>query len=597
MKYKDIIKSVKCKGKTSINLEKIYPIKPIDLEEVKITYLIDDEEQSLFFESFYANKIIITTKKEVVIDICLGKGYLTEKADNWTNLFITDDLWQGGDGIFSFNIETGEDKFDQENIAKTLFVFGDTFVGNYDRLTEKRYMPQLMPNNTLAYLENNKVDFRINRGELGQVLAYYNMKEEDKYQGYLPKNLVSYNCLAPVKPYLSSYYPKSLEITFDLSTKRKITHIEIENYFDEDSPELSKRGLKEITLFGSNDNTNWEKIDEFKLRKANKDNLVQALKINKTYRHFKILVNPINGLGNYNDQSFQEGLFGFNKIRFYNEKDYYKDILANANSILIKEAEHAWIWLQDGVVIGNNLYFLPLNIASDHTQVEGMQFKVLGVSMFKTPIINQEIVPEKSIQKKAPVFAKDKTSTYFYGAGIFANTIQAKALNPDGYIYIYGYKTTNFLRELIVSRVKEDRFEYFDDWEYFDGVGYSKNILDSKPLLPHVSCEMSVSEILEGRFKGKYIAVFTYDVNTKYVSFAISDSLTGPFSKPQKIYITPEQSIFKSTTYTYNAKAHPNMSKSKRILVSYNTNTYNFDHNMSNRLIYGPRFIYLNEIE
>lgn len=597
MKYKDIIKSVKCKGKTSINLDKIYPIKPIDLEGVKITYLIDDEEQSLFFESFYANKIIVDTKKETLVNITLGKGYLTEKADKWTNLFITDGLWQGGDGIFSFNMENGEDKFDQDKIAKTLFVFGDTFVGNYDHLTEKRYMPQLMPNNTLAYLENNKVDFRINRGELGQVLAYYNMKEEDKYQGYLPQNLVSYNCLTPVKPYLSSYYPKSLEITFDLSRKRKITHIEIENYFDLDSPELSKRGLKEITLLGSNDNTNWEKIDDFKLTKANKDNLVQTLKINKAYRHFKIMVNPINGLGNHNDQSFQEGLFGFNKIRFYNEKDYYKDILANANSILIKEAEHAWIWLQDGVVIGNNLYFLPLNIASDHTQVEGMQFKVLGVSMFKTPIINQEIVPEKSIQKKAPIFAKVNESTYFYGAGIFANTIQAKTLNPDGYIYIYGYKTTNFLRELIVARVKEDQFEYFDDWEYFAGDGFSKNILESKPLLSHVSCELSVSEILEGRFKGKYIAVFTYDVNTKYVSFAISDSLTGPFSKPQKIYITPEQDIFKSTTYTYNAKAHPNLSKSKRILVSYNTNTYNFDHNMSNRLIYGPRFIYLNEIE
>ncbi len=597
MKYNQLIKSISCDKLTTINLEKIYPIKPIDIKECDVTYLINNEEQTIFFDSYYANKIIVNPKDTVTVDIRLGKGYLTEKADEWTNKFITDGFWQGGDGIFSFNMSSGKDSFDQGKIAKTLFVFGDTFVGNFDHVTNKRYLPQLMPNNTLAYLNNGEVEFKINRGKLGNIIAYYNMKEEDKYQGYLPKNLVSYNCLSPLKPYLSSYNPKSLEITFDLFVKRSVTKIEIENYFDIDSPLLSKRGLKEITLLGSNDESSWEKIGDFLLNKASKGNLTQIIEVNVKYRYFKIEVNPINGTGNYNDKEFQEGLFGLNKIRFYNNLDYYKDILAKANSVLTKEKEHAWIWLQDGVVIGKNLYFLPLNIASDYTQVEGMQFKVLGVSMFKTPIINQAIVPAKSIQKKAPIFAKDKTSTYFYGAGIFANTLQAKALNPDGYIYIYGYKTTGFLRELIVARVKEDKFEYFDDWEYFNGTGYSKNILDSKPLLPHVSCELSVSEILEGRFKGKFIAVFTYDVNTEFVSFAISDSLTGPFSKPQKIYITPEQSIFKSTTYTYNAKAHPNLSKSKRILVSYNTNTYNYEHNMSNRLIYGPRFIYLNEIE
>jgi hypothetical protein len=104
---------------------------------------------------------------------------------------------------------------------------------------------------------------------------------------------------------------------------------------------------------------------------------------------------------------------------------------------------------------------------------------------------------------------------------------------------------------------------------------------------------MSVSQLLDGQFKDKYIAVFTYDTNTPYVAFAIGETPYGPFTDPQKIYHTPEQALYKSTTYTYNAKAHPHLSQSTNILVTYNTNTYNFEHNMSNNLIYRPRFIRL----
>jgi len=40
-------------------------------------------------------------------------------------------------------------------------------------------------------------------------------------------------------------------------------------------------------------------------------------------------------------------------------------------------------------------------------------------------------------------------------------------------------------------------------------------------------------------------------------------------------------------------KAHPHLSKSEEILVSYNTNTYSYAHNMSDYRIYRPRFIRL----
>jgi hypothetical protein len=597
MKFGDLIRSVSFNKETVVELDKIYPIKPIDESKYEVKYLIKDEEQSLLMGSYYANKLIVKSKEEKTLDILLGSGYSTELASEWRDLFVTDDIWQGGDGLFTFNVESGNDQFDQPIAAKTLMVFGDTFVGRYDKETQKRLQPHLMPNNSIAYFDEGKLEFRLNRGESGDIKAFYDMREDLDFKGPIARNLVTYDLNSKHIGYLSAYNPNSIELVFDLYKQRYITNISFFNYFSPESNELAKRGFKDIKIFGSNDSKEWEKISEVSLAMANSIEANENIEIMKSYRYFKVECNPTNGIGNYNDNKYQEGLFGLNKVEFYEGERQFKDVDIFTNTFLHHERENAWIWLQDGVVINENLYFLPLTVTGDQTQPEGLQFKVLGVSLFKTPIENGEINTSKTFQKLSPLYVVNDESTYFYGAGIMANTKQAGAVNPDGYIYVYGYKTTMGLRELIVAKVKAEEFENFDEWMFFDGKGYSYDIFDSAPILGHISCEMSVSPILKGKNKGKYIAVFTYDVNTEFVSFAISDSPSGPFTKPQKVYRTLEKDTYKSTTYTYNAKAHPHLSDSTRILVSYNTNTYDFDHNMSHRLIYGPRFVYLNEIE
>lgn len=597
MKQGDLLKKVLLNKETLIELDQVYPIQPLDPDVYKVQYLIDDQEQTLFEGVYYVNRLIVSSKEETQVSVFLAHGYFAEKADQWTEKFICDGIWQGGDGIFSFNVEDGQDCFDQLKVKKTLFVFGDSFIGRFDKKTQKRLQPHLMPNNTLAYLDNGHIDFKIDRGPLGNVKAFYELPKRYDIKGAIARNLVTYYPQKDLEGFLSAYKPKeTIELVFDLYDKREITRVEIENYYSFESDELAKRGMKFISLYGANDLSEWVKIKDIELRKSKEMNDYQVFNTPSFYRYYKISCKAVNGLGNHNDETFDEGLFGLNKIKFYGDHQYYKDIEVTSNSVVGTESEHGWLWLQDGVVIGDYLYNLPLIVGPDSTQPEGLQFKVMGVNMFKTPIYNQSIEPKSSISKFAPVFAYDKGSSYFYGAGIMENTISAGQLNPDGYIYIYGYKTTYGLREMIVARVKEERFEYFDDWEYFGGNGFSKDILDSFPILEHISCEMSVSEIKTGKNKGRFIAVFSYDVDSPYVAFALGDSPVGPFTKAQKIYHTPEQAIFKSTTYTYNAKAHPHLSMSRKILVSYNTNTYNFDHNMSNRLIYKPRFIYLNEI-
>ena len=303
--------------------------------------------------------------------------------------------------------------------------------------------------------------------------------------------------------YLSAYDPKAIELIFDLHMERYVSHIDFYNYFNEQSKELAKRGMKDIEIFGSNDKNDWKKICEPSLEMALSVDFKQQVQISSSYRYFKLVCITENGIGNHNDKEYQEGLFGLNKVKFYNKDRLYRDVFVTANSVMQQEREHAWIWLQDGVVIDDNLYFVPLVITGDQTQPEGLQFKVLGIASFKTPIVDGEIKPELSTHKLAPISAYDKESAYFYGAGMMSNTKQAGAANPDGYVYVYGYKTTWGLRQLIVARVKAEDFELFDEWQYFNGKEFVYDILQSKPILDHISCEMSVSPILKGETKGK----------------------------------------------------------------------------------------------
>jgi len=593
MKKGDIIQSVKLtKGKNEIKLDKIYPIEDFrSSNHSKVLYMVDDEVMKE--DVFYANHLIIEAYKSEELTLRVGTGYIAIEDHEMSDKFLRYHQWSGGDGIYSFNLEDGKDGFDQEKQKKTLFVFGDTFVGTSDHTTHRRYQPHLMPNNSLGIMENGQVEFKVNWQKDGRVAGFYKMDPRFDDAGTVVTNLTYYDRHVKNIGYLSGYNPESLELIFDLYKPRYVSHIEFYNYFSEEGELLSKRGFKAFKILGSNDGVDYTLIRGVILERAKKMGDFEKVDINAKYRYYKFQVPTSRGIGNHNDETFTEGLYGLNLVKFYDHDQQYRDIYATSHSVLLKDPEHSWIWLQDGAIINHHLYFLPMVINSDPSQPEGLQFRVVGVALFKTPIKNHMIDYEHATMKMAPLLLDKQPSQFLYGGAILSNTVEAGAKDPDGYIYIYGYKTTMGFRELIAARVKPEDFEHFDDWRYFNGDSWVTDPMDAKPLLPHISCEMSVSQLLHGQNKDKYIAVFTYDTNTPHVAFAIGDSPVGPFGEPQKIYHTPEQAIFKSTTYTYNAKAHPHLSSSTNILVSYNTNTYNFEHNMSNNLIYRARFIRL----
>ncbi|MEO6820869.1 MAG: DUF4185 domain-containing protein, partial [Ginsengibacter sp.] len=126
-------------------------------------------------------------------------------------------------------------------------------------------------------------------------------------------------------------------------------------------------------------------------------------------------------------------------------------------------------------------------------------------------------------------------------------------------------------KELLVSRVKADSFERFDQYRFWDGNAWNKDMNSASPLTTSISNEMSVSFMEDGRV----MAVYQLGGNTPDIVMQVGKTPWGPFQPAKKIWETPE--IYEGLDfYTYNAKAHPHLSKPGELLISYNVNSFNF---------------------
>ena len=137
-----------------------------------------------------------------------------------------------------------------------------------------------------------------------------------------------------------------------------------------------------------------------------------------------------------------------------------------------------------------------------------------------------------------------------FGSAVFENTVSSKAINPDGYLYIYGYMDRNNdenRRSLVVVRPKEERAEDFSQYSYWDSTSFVSDITKCSPLTERgsVSCEMSVTEINDetSPFYGKYVLTHQDNTIVKDVCLRISDSPFSPFGEKKIIYHAEETSF------------------------------------------------------
>ncbi len=249
-------------------------------------------------------------------------------------------------------------------------------------------------------------------------------------------------------------------------------------------------------------------------------------------------------------------------------------------------------WLFDCFYLKGSIYVFGFN------QVD---WKPSQIDMLRIPVKDgQPDFSAFSRKRRVPgMMTLTADKHYDFGMGILNNTAGAGVPDPDGYIYFYGYidNLNAFSRkDLIVSRIAEADFPDFSKLTYYDGEGWGSDPTASAALIENVSCEMSVTPITGGPYKGKYIAVYTQGVQTAHMMYAIGDSPVGPFSEPVEFYTAPESGAAakggNGTLYTYNAKAHPHLSTDGRLLVSYNVNdNYGL---AAHTYDYHPRFLWLD---
>lgn len=251
-------------------------------------------------------------------------------------------------------------------------------------------------------------------------------------------------------------------------------------------------------------------------------------------------------------------------------------------------------WLFDCFVVGSKVYALAFS---------QQDWKPAQIDLISIPISAEgepQFAKYKRTRNVKPLLKKLPNFDYAYGMGVLSNTQSAGAPDPDGYIYIYGYRD-NFAafsqKDLIVSRIHEEDFPDFSKLRYWNGSDWCEDIEQSAILIERVSCEVSVTPVTVGPYKGKYIAVYNQDVQSNRIMYAIGDSPVGPFDESVQCYTIPEtdQPAAGGTgkLYTYNAKAHPHISPAGTLLISYNVNV-NGAPMAQNTADYRPRFLSLD---
>lgn len=249
-------------------------------------------------------------------------------------------------------------------------------------------------------------------------------------------------------------------------------------------------------------------------------------------------------------------------------------------------------WMFDCFTVGDAVYVLAFTQS---------QWKPVQIDLIKLPIVDGEVdyahfERTKNIENLLKI---TDNAHYDFGMGVLNNTEAAGAMDPDGYLYFYGYKDNinEFSRkDLLVARLSESDFPDFSKLTYWNGEEWGSEIEKSAVILSNVSCEVSVTPITGGPYKGKYIAVYTQGVQTAHMMYAIGDSPVGPFDEPVEFYTAPESGQpshgATGSLYTYNAKAHPHLSQDGKLLISYNVNdNYGIATDVYD---YHPRFLYLD---
>jgi hypothetical protein len=247
-----------------------------------------------------------------------------------------------------------------------------------------------------------------------------------------------------------------------------------------------------------------------------------------------------------------------------------------------------YYWLGDGFVNrakNGDTYIFGYRIRN--TEAETFGFEEVGNTLIIIPAGSKPPF-ENQRQIDTPFYFTGDTpdATGSFGAGLFVNTKEAGAPDPDGYLYVYGVRGK--AKEVLVARVEPANIENFDQWRFWDGSSWQPDMHKAAAIANRASNEMSVTPLPDGR----YAMVFQTDGIGRTVGLRLGLSPHGPFGPIIPLWDASADVEVDKDFISYNAKVHNNLSKPGELLISYNINSFDFFKDIEDHPnLYRPRFI------
>ncbi len=238
--------------------------------------------------------------------------------------------------------------------------------------------------------------------------------------------------------------------------------------------------------------------------------------------------------------------------------------------------EQKWYWPGHGFVNSDKLYIFQTLMYQGGEGMWGF--------MYETTHILEYNLPGLELNKITPIPFNGSPDIH-YGMA---------ALNDGDYNYIYAQvdirNDMDPITEVLVARTAVGN--PYDNWQYYNGSGWSANPPDAVKLEGLSTVPVS-SQFNVFKLRGKYVLLTQKKTfNSGEIYTFIADSPTGPWRNKQLIFKTYEQNT--PHLLTYNAMAHPQFEKDGMILVSYNVNTEVFAEQFSDVSTYRPRFFWID---
>jgi hypothetical protein len=266
--------------------------------------------------------------------------------------------------------------------------------------------------------------------------------------------------------------------------------------------------------------------------------------------------------------------------------DFYYGRAPNGKpaAFILPAEPRGWLWIYDGARTDQGIFLFFVQIArTAEDSVFG--FKVIGNWLGHISNPQDSPMQWRIRQRKIPwsKFSAD-------GDRIFGSAL----LRDGGFFYIYG--TTEVLEKgirrkyMILARVTESQISDFNQWQFFAEGRWISEVSKASLLCPDIANEYSVS--YQPALK-KYVSIYSQNSMSQNIVARTAPQPYGPWSAALILYRCPEED-WHDNIFCYAAKAHPEISTDPaELIVTYVTNSMDFEQIESDARLYRPRFLRL----